>query len=326
MAVDEVVLKIFFATLSAIGILFNALVIIVILRNISLRTPMNYLLVNLAISDVVISIFVQPRHVFFEAFKHTDDLQGDLLCKFVSGGAFIWIGTTAQGYALITIATERFIAITYPHDLKARINIRKIKWIIPLCWAINISVNSPTLAALSFSKERNYCLEEWPSWFDPKFYVSFVFVVGTSSVVAMFTLYSLVIYSLWSSRNNNVEASQNARFKMRKRVTKMLVIITVFHAICRLPNYIFYLLAYVAPGATYGSQSYEITVLFILIDTASHPFLLCLHLRSFRNGIKRLLTCGHSAVSPANPVESTVQFNMGRLNYTRQHGEGRSEG
>ena len=31
---------------------------------------MNYLLVNLAAADVVIGVFMLPRHVFHHAFKH----------------------------------------------------------------------------------------------------------------------------------------------------------------------------------------------------------------------------------------------------------------
>lgn len=234
----------------------------------------------------------------------------------------MWIGATAEGYTLITIAIERFIAVARPYDIKSRITIKKLKWIVPLCWAINTIVNTPTLAALSYNKTRNYCIEIWPSWVQPKAYVSFIFIVGISSVVTMFTLYSFVLYELWNSQKNTEQGTQNARVKMRKKVTKMLVIITVFHAMCRLPNYIFYLLAYVSPGAIYGSLVYDITVLFILINSASHPFLLCLHLSSFRRGIKKLLWCRHSNVNAVNIAESTVQFNAGRIKYYQRHGTG----
>lgn len=315
MTASETILTVLFAINSTIGIVFNALVVLVILRTNSLRTPMNYLLLNLAISDIMISAFVLPRHVFFGAFNHQEDSRSDFLCKFITGGVFIWIGATAEGYTLITIATERYLAIIHPYSFKKRITTKKLRWIVPLCWGINTAVNTPTLVALSYSKERHFCIESWPGWVEPRAYVGFVFIVGTSSVVAMFVLYSFVIYSLWKGQHNTIEASQNARLKMRKRVTQMLVIITVLHACCRLPNYTFYLLAYIAPGAIYGSMVYNVTVLFILFNSVSHPFLLCLHLNTFRQGIRRLLGCGNSVVEPANLMESTVQFNAGRLNY-----------
>jgi hypothetical protein len=319
MTSSETALTVLFAISSTIGIVFNMLVILAIVRTSSLRTPMNYLLLNLAISDIMISTFVLPRHVFFGAFGHQEGVGSDFLCKFITGGVFIWIGATAESYTLITIATERYIAIIHPHSFRRRITRKKLKWIVPLCWAINTAVNTPTLVALSYNKERHFCLESWPDWVKPKAYVGFIFIVGTSSVVAMFVLYSFVIYSLWKGHNNPTEASQNARLRMRKRVTQLLVTITILHACCRLPNYTFYLLAYVAPGAIYGSMVYNVTVLFILLNSVSHPFLLCLHLSTFRQGIKRLLGFGNSAVEPANLMESTVQFNAGRINYDLQH-------
>lgn len=315
---DDIALTISFGIVSTIGIVFNVLVIIVILKTSSLRTPMNYLLLNLAVSDIMISVFVLPRHVLFNVFDHQEGVRGDFLCKFLTGGTFIWIGATAEGYTLITIAVERFIAVAHPHDIKSRITNKKLKWIVPLCWGINSAVNAPSMAALSYNKTRNYCIETWSIALDPKAYVSFIFVVGISSVVVMFALYSIVICTLWRHKKSTVEASHNARLRMRKKVTRMLVIITVFHAICRLPNYIFYLLAYVLPGAIYGSLVYDITVLFILINSASHPFLLCLHLTSFRSGIKRLLSCRNTNTNTVNIVESTVQFNQGRILYQRQ--------
>ena len=80
------------AILVTINLICNTLVCIVVLRHKQMRTPMNYLLVNLAISDVTVGIFIVPQYVLRHAFRHPESIAGDMLCKFVTGGSFIWIG------------------------------------------------------------------------------------------------------------------------------------------------------------------------------------------------------------------------------------------
>ncbi|XP_048579772.1 neuromedin-U receptor 2-like [Nematostella vectensis] len=246
----SVALVVLFAIIGALGIVFNSVVIEVIRHNSMLHTPMNYLLMNLAISDIIIAVFILPRHVFLGLFTHPTGLVGDFLCKFVTGGGIIWIGATAEGYTLITIACERFFAIVRPHDARARITTRKLRWIVPLCWAVNTAVNLPSLSSLAYNQELDFCQESWPNWVNPTAYVGFVFVVGVSSVIV-----------------------------------------------------------YASPGAIYGSLVYNITVLFILINSSLHPFLLCWHMRTFRQGLWKVLGCGGAAVGPLHMGDSVAPTN-----------------
>ena len=53
---------------------------------------MNYLLVNLAVADLMVAMFFAPMHVFIHTFTHPDDVTGDTFCKFLTGGALGWVG------------------------------------------------------------------------------------------------------------------------------------------------------------------------------------------------------------------------------------------
>ena len=69
-SIAEVLLSALFSLLIVIDIVGNVLVCLVVYQSKQMRKPMNYLLANLAVADVVIGVFMLPRHVFHHAFKH----------------------------------------------------------------------------------------------------------------------------------------------------------------------------------------------------------------------------------------------------------------
>ena len=82
----EVNLKAFAYCLIAIGsLLGNSLVILVILKNRKMRSPINYLIINMASSDILFTVFVIPR-LIVELYSaphrwFVSGIFGSLLCK-----------------------------------------------------------------------------------------------------------------------------------------------------------------------------------------------------------------------------------------------------
>ena len=55
---------------------------------------MNYLLVNLAIADILYAAFIAPR-IFFDLIfiaHHPDGITGTVLCKLLTDGSVAWVG------------------------------------------------------------------------------------------------------------------------------------------------------------------------------------------------------------------------------------------
>lgn len=69
-SVPDILLSLLFFLLIVIDVSGNVLVCLVVYRTKQMRKPMNYLLVNLALADIVIGLFMLPRHVFHHAFQH----------------------------------------------------------------------------------------------------------------------------------------------------------------------------------------------------------------------------------------------------------------
>jgi hypothetical protein len=60
-----------FSILVTTDIIGNTLVILIVLTNKTMKSPMNYLLVNLAVADMIVGMFMTPqfilRHLFTQA-------------------------------------------------------------------------------------------------------------------------------------------------------------------------------------------------------------------------------------------------------------------
>ena len=88
---------------------------------------MNYLLVNLAVADLMVAVFFSQLHVFIHTYTHPDGLTGDLLCKLLTGGALGWVGGTSSAFTLLAVSTERYYAVNYPHGNKGKLTTKKLK-------------------------------------------------------------------------------------------------------------------------------------------------------------------------------------------------------
>ena len=61
-----------------------------------MRTPMNFLLVNLAVADMTVAVFIAIRYIFTLVFVHPKGEIGDFVCQLLTGEAFTWVGALAS--------------------------------------------------------------------------------------------------------------------------------------------------------------------------------------------------------------------------------------
>ena len=89
MTAEDIGLTFAFCVMVAANLIGNLLVCLVVLRKKDMQTPMNYLLVNLAIADMTVGIFVSPQFIFSRAFVHPEGITGKWLCKFITGTCLV---------------------------------------------------------------------------------------------------------------------------------------------------------------------------------------------------------------------------------------------
>ena len=70
-----------FSVMVIVNFIGNSLVISVVLLNKSMKTPINYLLKNLAVADMTVALFSSVQLIISPAISHPTGAKGTLLCK-----------------------------------------------------------------------------------------------------------------------------------------------------------------------------------------------------------------------------------------------------
>ena len=96
-------LSVAFSVMVLMDLIGNSMVVLVILLNKSMRTPMNRLMLNLALADMVVAVFVAIQFVIGPKYQHPSGTTGSLLCKFITGGTAAMVSICN----LVVISVER---------------------------------------------------------------------------------------------------------------------------------------------------------------------------------------------------------------------------
>ena len=92
------------------------------------RTPINYLLVNLAVADILFAIFYIPKIILDQTFiEQPEGVAGGLLCTLLTNGTLAWVGASSTVLTLVAIATERYYAVVYPYRNTGKITMYKLR-------------------------------------------------------------------------------------------------------------------------------------------------------------------------------------------------------
>ena len=90
------------------------------------RVPVNYLLVNLAVADIMYASFITPQYILSHTFTHPDGVTGTVFCRLLTGGNFAWVGAASSVFTLANISIERYYAVMYPLGNKGKLTERKL--------------------------------------------------------------------------------------------------------------------------------------------------------------------------------------------------------
>lgn len=295
-----------FAALVMAGLVGNILVSLVILLYKTMQTPINYLLLNLAVADIITVVFISPQYIFIHTFTHPTGVAGDFLCKFITGGNLSWIGGVASVFSLVAISFERYQAVTNPYSPDSKFSMSKVKVLIVSCWISTIIFNFPLFFAIYFDNEVKFCLEAWPSAaYGKANTTAWLVVVGIIPASIMIFLYSKVVYDLWFKQING--NTQLAVRKSRKKVTKVVLIVSGIYAVSWFPQLILYFLSHFHRAFEFGNIAYVTSVIMVTFNSAVNPLIYAFQSQRFRQYFKQLLCCGRNRIHVVIPLELSAQ-------------------
>ncbi|GMR61447.1 hypothetical protein PMAYCL1PPCAC_31642, partial [Pristionchus mayeri] len=134
-------------TVPILAIFGNALVMIAVWKERSLQTVTNLLIVSLAVSDLLVALFVMSFGIYFQANNFTWGL-GPFVCNLYLASDVMC--STASILNLLAISLDRFMAISHP-IVYAQHGMRSSRALISISivWGLSIAIGLPILFGMN---------------------------------------------------------------------------------------------------------------------------------------------------------------------------------
>ena len=289
-----------FCLILVVSLVGNSFIGMVVYKTQTLRKPINYFIVNMAISDLLLPIFWLPRKLtdlYVDSWLISGPL-GQALCKLLPflGG----ISTAVSTQSLILIAVDRFGAVVFP--LRSPfISSKLCLFFILATWIIAMAFSSPPLFAFKLVESADgklVCAMLWNEAFGEfsspvnyllAFYVVFLYV----PIAVLIILYPVIVIKLKLQKipgEQSVNAEQQ-RAKRNRNVLKMAIAIVVGFVLCWVPWSIFHLpVSFAGDDWPCGIFLYlSITRFLSYSNCAINPCICFLFSANYRQGLKRVL-------------------------------------
>lgn len=118
-----------------VGVIGNFLVCLVILKHRNMKTPTNYYLFSLAVSDLLVLLFGMPLEVY-EMWSNYPFLFGPIGCYFKT--ALFETVCFASILSVTTVSVERYFAILHPFRAKLESTRKRALRTIVVLWVLSV--------------------------------------------------------------------------------------------------------------------------------------------------------------------------------------------
>ena len=283
----------------------NILIGIIVYKEKALRTPINILIVNMAISDLLFSIIIFPAlFVRLNTASHwlLSGPFGQALCRLKNFVTDVSVIVSVQ--SLVLIAVDRFVAVVFPLR-PSLISSKRCRLFILVIWVVAMAVCCPPLFMWKVieNTEGLVCQRKWndifreSSWI--KNYALVTIIVFTYVPLVLIAILYFSIAVRIKSQKIPGEPSVDARKQRLKRersVLKMSVAIVFVFAVCWLPfSILFLLFLFSSDSAMVSSCAFQYSrhIAFFLVRShcAVNPCICFIFSGNYRQGLKNLLGC-----------------------------------
>ncbi|XP_038066535.1 neuromedin-U receptor 2-like [Patiria miniata] len=219
-----------------VGFLGNLLVCLVILRVKFLHNMTNYLLVNLAVADMLVC--VQAFFFYLSAdqdfplirFVPASLIGKELLCRLLASAFLYWFFASVSAYTLCLVTFERYVSIVHPLQYPRKLTATRMTILIVLTWAISLLFSVPILFTNKGSRDPNKVCSSTERPHDARITHVLSFLVG---YLLPITLMSLAYYKMQLTLKRQASAlkmehARAAAYDLviaRQRLVSMLTIV-----------------------------------------------------------------------------------------------------
>ena len=277
----------------------NTVIGIIVYKTKTMRNPINFLIVNMAMSDLLLSIFLIPRliQIYIDSWLIGGPL-GQALCKLAAFLPDFSVLVSIQ--SLVLIAVDRYGAVVFP--LRSPLVSSKLcPFFILASWIVTMAVLSPYLFAMKLYEYPGGlgCRMHWDEVFGEassfKYYMTAILVVCIFVPFVLIAILYIIIFLKLKSQKIPGEPSANAENQRRQRernVLKMATAIVLGFAICWLTLIIWHFLFFFASDIMMSCEFQyfsSIALLMASTNSAINPCICFIFNRNYREGLKNLL-------------------------------------
>ena len=236
-----------------VSLVGNILIGKIVYKKKSLKKPVNFFIVNMAMSDLVYPISMLPRDVallFISSSWLVSGPLGQALCKLVSFS--IEVSTVVSSQSLVLIAVDRFGTVVFPLR-SPLISLNKCRFFILATWIIAMVVRCPILF---FFKVLEYpdglvCTPLWSPYFK-HYTVAMIAVVFYVPLVLITILYLTIAITIKSQKTAGEQSvsRRGQRIKREKIILKISIAIVSAFTMGWLPLSIWWLVYFYSSDKT----------------------------------------------------------------------------
>ena len=233
----------------------------VVLKKFSATSVTNLFIGNMAVADLLLTTTIMPFSVAFLYHRSLwiGGTLGSITCKALFYVMPVFI--SASVFTMMLISFDRFYAIFYP--LKGKC-FRQPKVLSSTIWVLSFGLMTPYVLMFQTKEIQPgvyYCIQEWP-WAPPNdtdlsetyrvlksFHICVFAIVYALPLSITIIIYSFICRKLWLRKipGNVTDTNLAAEKRLKRKVTRLLVVTCVVFAVCWFPVYVNHYLWYVRP-------------------------------------------------------------------------------
>ena len=257
----QITFIVMYAILGLIGTIGNVIIMASIITVKKMKTPVNLLILNLAVAGFIMSVFYIPISMITQFTTNFVWTYGDAMCK-IYYTVTLW-SVQVISYTQVAICINRYQGIHLVMKAKYQLNRKRILIINTIIWIFALLFCVPYLIYLRVVPQINnitHCLLVLPltpldftiggqfvSFFYFMYAAAYLLVAYIVPFIIMAILYGIIIKGLRQKRLNQGnsngdsphisqnELNRNLNMKRKERIIKLFVACVVIYFIANLP-------------------------------------------------------------------------------------------
>ncbi|XP_073431065.1 rhodopsin [Dendrobates tinctorius] len=275
-----------------LGLPINFMTLYVTIQHKKLRTPLNYILLNLAFANhfMILCGFTVTMYTSMHGYF----VFGQTGCYFE--GFFATLGGEMALWSLVVLAIERYVVVCKPMS-NFRFSENHAIMGVAFTWIMALSCAGPPLFGWSrYIPEGMQCscgVDYYtlkPEVNNESFVIYMFIVHFTIPLTVIFFCYGRLVCTVKEAAAQQQESATTQ--KAEKEVTRMVVIMVVFFLICWVPYASVAFFIFTHQGSEFGPVFMTLPAFFAKSSAIYNPVIYIMLNKQFRNCMITTLCCG----------------------------------